>query len=341
MAYPIIWPQSTTLYQTDANQGQKAGFLNPFLDALDGSYCTYSAFGETGNDPVNDPVYPDPSGSGFQGKLQCGIYKPANVISVSYGETEDQLPPSYQQRQCNEFMKLGLQGVSVLFASGDSGVAGRDSTSSNICLGPNNKIFNPGYPVNCPFITTVGATVLPAGTSTNGSETAVVRFGSGGGFSNIYPQPDYQKAALATYFANHDPGYKSYNGNASFGANGGIYNRIGRAYPDVAASGDNGAIFVAGKSSLIGGTSMSSPIFGAILNRINEERIAAGKSTVGFVNPTLYANPSVLNDVTAGDNSAGGACGTKGFAAVTGWDPVTGLGTPNYPKMLALFLGLK
>jgi tripeptidyl-peptidase I len=40
----------------------------------------------------------------------------------------------------------------------------------------------------------------------------------------------------------------------------------------------------------------------SVLNLINENRLAAGKSTVGFVNPALYANPGVLNDVTTGSN---------------------------------------
>lgn len=47
------------------------------------------------------------------------------------------------------------------------------------------------------------------------------------------------------------------------------------------------AIFNAGEAVLIGGTSASAPTFSAILTRINEERLQAGKSTVGFVNPIL------------------------------------------------------
>jgi tripeptidyl-peptidase-1 len=73
------------------------------------------------------------------------------------------------------------------------------------------------------------------------------------------------------------------------------------------------------------------------MRQINEERLAGGKSTVGFVNPVLYANPNVLNDITKGSNPG---CGTDGFSAVDGWDPATGLGTPNYPKMLKLFMSL-
>lgn len=73
-----------------------------------------------------------------------------------------------------------------------------------------------------------------------------------------------------------------------------------QGYPDFAAVGDNVLIYNKGAPTLIGGTSASSPVFASILTRINEERIAAGKSTVGFVNPTLYAHPEVLHDITVG-----------------------------------------
>ena len=171
---------------------------------------------------------------------------------------------------------------------------------------------------------------------------AVTRFPSGGGFSNIYTRPSYQDDAVNGYFTSSDPPYPYYN---TSGTNnppesttaGGIYNRGGRGYPDFAAIGDNVVIVNNGEPVLIGGTSASAPTFAAILNRINEERIAVGKSTVGFVNPTLYANPQVLHDITVGNNSG---CGTAGFFAASGWDPVTGLGTPNYAAMLDLYLGL-
>ncbi|KAF2152152.1 putative alkaline serine protease AorO [Myriangium duriaei CBS 260.36] len=345
ISYPIIYPQNSILYQVDdafyaAGLEGGGGFLNTFLDAIDGSYCTYSAFGETGNSPI-DPVYPNPNPLGYQGKLQCGVYKPTNVISISYGEQEDDLPTNYQQRQCNEFMKLGMQGVSVLVASGDSGVAARGTDDGNAdgCLGK-GQIFNPDFPASCPYLTAVGATYLPPGASANGDqEVAVTRFPSGGGFSNIYDQPSYQASSVQSYFANHNPPYPYYSStnNNSFGANGGIYNRNGRGYPDVAAIGDNVVVIVNAVPELIGGTSASAPTFAAILNRINEERIAIGKKSVGFVNPTLYANPQVLHDITVGNNSG---CGTAGFYAATGWDPVTGLGTPNYPAMLKLFMSL-
>ena len=89
------------------------------------SYCTFAAYNETGNDPKLDQAYPDQRTGGWQGKLMCGTYKPTNVISLSYGGQESDLPIAYQRRQCLEYMKLGLQGVSFLFASGDSGVSSK------------------------------------------------------------------------------------------------------------------------------------------------------------------------------------------------------------------------
>lgn len=186
-----------------------------------------------------------------------------------------------------------MQGVSVVLASGDSGVAGRagdDNTDG--CLGT-GQIFSPDFPATCPYITTVGATFLPPHANVNtDAEVAVTRFGSGGGFSNIYPIPSYQSEAVKTYLTKHTPPYKAYSGNnnENIGAGGGIYNNIGRGYPDVSAVGDNILIFNQGMSTLIGGTSAAAPVFASILNRINEERIAAGKSTVGFVNPILVSH---------------------------------------------------
>jgi tripeptidyl-peptidase-1 len=116
-----------------------------------------------------------------------------------------------------------------------------------------------------------------------------------------------------------------------------LYNRLGRGYPDVSANGDNIATFIQGNFTLEGGTSASTPIFASIINRINEERLAVGKNTVGFVNPVLYSNPHLLNDITNGTNPG---CGTEGFRAVRGWDPVSGLGTPNFGRMLELWMDL-
>ncbi|MCJ1287426.1 hypothetical protein MMC26_006777 [Xylographa opegraphella] len=398
MAYSLIYPQTVTLYQTDdqiyePEEVATTNLFNTFLDALDGSYCNYTAFGETGDDPAIDPVcgflsnlssfgrtmksgevvgigyitfaekfrpqfyisqaneisqiYPDPAPGGYKGQRQCGVYKPTNVISASYGQAEADLPIKYSKRQCNEFMKLGLQGHSILVASGDYGVSSfPGDKEANGCLGPDGLIFSPQYPSNCPYITSVGATMLYAHQTVYTPESVMhvnlsgtaQNFTTAGGFSNYYGQPAYQKAAVAKYFAEANLSYPYYSEfSVNVNKTKGIYNRIGRGYPDVAA---NGAMFRAqtgGTDFHFYGSSLASPLFASVLTLINEERFKAGKGPVGFVNPTLYKNPEVLNDITNGTNVG---CGTQGFHTARGWDPATGLGTPNYPDMLQLFMSL-
>eukprot|EP00439_Symbiodinium_sp_Y106_P033417 s6347_g4.t1 len=87
-----------------------------------------------------------------------------------------------------------------------------------------------------------------------------------------------------------------------------------------------------------------SPIFAAIISHLNVERLARGMPPMGFINPWLYQNSDVFNDVTEGANNIGrtndyGPQEKYGYSAAEGWDPVTGLGTPNYPKMLQRAIG--
>lgn len=163
-------------------------------------------------------------------------------------------------------------------------------------------------------MTSVGATQL-SGTS---SETAASF--SSGGFSNYFGTPDYQSSAVSSYLS-------------SIGStNSGKFNTSGRAYPDVSAIGTNLEIVVDGQLEGVDGTSCSSPIFAAVISLINDGLISAGKSPLGFLNPFLYANPGAFNDVTSGSNPG---CNTNGFKASSGWDPVTGLGTPNFSALKA------
>ena len=126
--------------------------------------------------------------------------------------------------------------------------SGTPSHNLNICFVPYTglTISSPGFPATCPYITTVGATYLPSGAvAGKDPEVAVTRFGSGGGFSNIYPIPSYQSSAVNSYLTNSPPSYPSYSGNnnQNIGANGGIWNTAGRGYPDVSAVGDNIVIY--------------------------------------------------------------------------------------------------
>ena len=160
------------------------------------------------------------------------------MISASYGEAEADLPLNYTKRQCNEFMKLGLQGHSILFAAGDYGVASFSGDGdANGCQGPENTIFNPQYPGNCPYITSVGGTMLYGDQTVFDRESVMdvdlggtaANFSSSGGFSNYFPQPAYQQAAVAKYFEISDPPYPYYSEfSVDFNTTQGRYNRIGR-----------------------------------------------------------------------------------------------------------------
>lgn len=116
------------------------------------------------------------------------------------------------------------------------------------------------------------------------------------------------------------------------------YNATGRGFPDVSAQGTSYVVINNGQTyPAVAGTSAASPTFGGIVGLINDARIAAGKSPMGFLNPFIYENPSIFNDVTSGNNPG---CGTTGFYAASGWDPITGNGTPNYAKMVEAALAL-
>ncbi|KAH9474907.1 Aorsin [Psilocybe cubensis] len=317
--------QEVTLYQVgDIPLGAS---FNNLIDALDGTYCTF----EDGDDPTQDPIYPDDYPNGYQGPANCGTVKPANVISTSYGYNEADLSPFYAARQCAEYGKLGLMGVTVLFSSGDNGVAG----NSDLCLEDDGSqteegpIFNPSFPSSCPYVTSVGATQVNPGATVTERESACEEvIASGGGFSNYFAMPMYQKNALDNYFRDHRPTYS-----------GDIWNSTGnsRAYPDIAANGANYAVVVDGRYTRLFGTSAAAPVVGAILTMINDARITVGKKPIGFINPAIYSNSfsDAFNDITSGKNSG---CGTDGYSAVPGWDPVTGLGTPSFPKLVARWL---
>ena len=106
----------------------------------------------------------------------------------------------------------------------------------------------------------------------------------------------------------------------------------------MSAQGENIVIAWDARFGTVGGTSCASPIFASVIALLNDELAAAGMSPLGFLNPFLYSTgASALNDITSGNNPG---CDTDGFPAMPGWDPVTGLGTPNYSKLrIAVGLG--
>jgi len=235
-----------------------------------------------------------------------GESNPPHVLTTSYGQNENTISRSLATNLCNAYMSIGARGTSILFASGDGGVAGSQTSSCST--------FLPTFPSGCPFMTSVGATT--------GIAPEVAATFSSGGFSNYFAIPSYQAADVAAY--------KSAIGST----NSGRFNTTGRGFPDISAQGENVEIVSGGQTGTVAGTSCSSPIFASVVALLNDRLVAAGKSPLGFLNPFLYssAGRAALNDVTSGNNPG---CGTNGFSARAGWDPVTGLGTPNFAKLLS------
>ncbi|KAF8964246.1 subtilisin-like protein [Flammula alnicola] len=320
-------PQPITLLQTgDLVEG--AGFDN-WLDAVDKSFCTF----EGGDDPTQDGIYPDPLPGGFDGPESCGIIAPPHTVSVSYLQDESTVTPAFANRQCSEYAKLGLLGTTVFHSSGDNGVAG----NGGVCLNAQHEpvgegtVFNPGFPASCPFVTAVGATQVNPNSTVNDPEGACEQvIFSGGGFSNIFPLPSFQASAVKGFLKEHPPPFT----NGQFNNSGNA-----RGFPDLAANGANYVIGIDGEFELVFGTSASSPVVGSIITLVNDARLHVGKRPVGFLNPLLYSAKfkSAFNDITSGGNQG---CGTPGFTATKGWDPVTGVGTPNLTKLIPLALSL-
>jgi tripeptidyl-peptidase I len=217
-----------------------------------------------------------------------------NTLSISYGDDEATVPDSYATSVCTQFSQLGARGVSVLVASGDSGVG-------DTCTTNGAKRFQTSFPASCPFVTTVG------GTTGNTPESAWTD--GGGGFSDLFAQPSYQTAAVNTWTTT-DTAHTSYSQ---------YFNASGRGYPDVAAQATNFIIVVDGESEGVDGTSCATPTFAGVVQLLNSARVASGKSGLGFLNPWLYSDASsALTDITNGKNTGcSGVISGAGFNAVT------------------------
>ncbi|KAH9945133.1 subtilisin-like protein [Epithele typhae] len=290
--------------------------IDEFLAALDAEFCN------------SKPI----AGEGLS---SCGDIPTYNVVSISYHLNPDIQDPTISptiQRQCTEIGKLTLTGMTFVVSSGDGGV-GYSQAEECLVNGTLTAFAESGsfvgqFPASCPFVTAVGATQVGTNNSVEDPESATFAFPSGAGFSNNFAMPSFQADLVNTYITDFAPAYGP-----------DVFNRSGRAYPDVSANGFPTIIIESGRTVKTGGTSASAPIFASFVAAVNDARIAAGKSAVGWINPALYSTAfnDAFNDITNGTNPG---CGTDGFPAAPGWDPITGRGTPNFPNMLSAFLAL-
>lgn len=236
-----------------------------------------------------------------------------NIFSQSYAASEYTLNTPEGHALVNTYTKFyqqiaTQQGITVLSSSGDNGTV----DFSDLKATKLTKSRTVNYPASDPWVTSIGGTTEPA-TSSNQPETAWPH--SGGGVSTFFKQPDYQ-AKLPTSVQSLLQG--------------------ARGLPDVSANADpesGMAFYVHGQWTTAGGTSASAPLWAGMMAIANQ---MAGHP-LGFINPALYKlgeSPeyaSYFHDITIGDNST---ATVKGFKATTGWDAVTGWGTPNAEKLL-------
>jgi subtilase family serine protease len=216
----------------------------------------------------------------------------------------------------NIFRQYALQGQSMFQASGDSGayVGGVDT------------------PADDPNVTVVGGTELtttgPAGTwvsesTWNWANTGAGANGSGGGISTSYPIPNYQKGIDMS----------SNQGSTTM-----------RNIPDVAMAGDNvWVVWNNGSKGTFAGTSVAAPLWAAFMALVNQQAVANGKATMGFLNPALYSigtgtnYTSCFHDIHSGNNE--NADSPSRFSAVPGYDLCTGWGTPAGQTLINALAG--
>ena len=247
---------------------------------------------------------------GFLDALTTAIHDTTNkpsVISISWGGPEN----TWTQQAMTAFdaacQDAATLGVTVCAAAGDNGATD----------GVQDGQFHVDFPASSPSILACGGTVLDAtGSQITDEETwndlATGGGATGGGVSQFFALPTWQQ-----------------NANVPAAPNG----SQGRGVPDVAGDADPNSgyqIVVDNQPGVVGGTSAVAPLWAGLIAVMNQQL----SHSVGFLNPLLYTSniEATFHDITAGDNG--------GYQAGPGWDPCTGLGTPDGAALLAALSGV-
>jgi len=264
-----------------------------------------------------------------------------------------------------QFMKFGATGRTFVVCSQDEGAPGE---TNDDCSLDSSLALYPEYPATSRYVLTVGASAIsgsgnnifqsleesksapqssspvpnlrPVCTQYNCSRGSLSEvpsmlanaiFTTGGGFSQVDAMPAFQQTAVNAYLKSGialPPSTK--------------FNATGRAYPDISAMGQNVITVQNGAYAVTGGTSAATPIVAGVMTLLNNYLLNNGKQPLGFPNPLLYnmaATPGAncFNLIQSGDNKCTEEqCCKYGFMVPTNgaWNPVNGLGTPNYGNMI-------
>lgn len=240
-----------------------------------------------------------------------------NIISQSWGASEVTLKDQAGQAELQKWDMLfkqatTQQGITFFSSSGDNGATDFADLHASVLSPAATTSFSP----DDPWVTSVGGTSI---TTDGGNVQEQAWSKGGGGFSSFFPEPSYQQTLPLV-------------------VQGQLQHR--RGVPDVAGDADPNtglAFIVGGQWATAGGTSASAPLWAAI-GAIADQM--AGHP-LGFINPALYKIAASshytqdFRDITVGNNTVStSTVDVPGYAAVTGWDPITGLGAPIADKLL-------
>jgi kumamolisin len=213
------------------------------------------------------------------------------VCSISWGADEADWGAAAATDMEQAAIEAAAAGMVVFAASGDNDSSDGGSTPANVDV-----------PASCPHVIGCGGTVKTRSTEGVWNDTPgrANGDGTGGGYSTIFPMPQWQ-------------------------ISGGAPKGPGRMVPDVAADADPSTgyeIYYGGSSQVVGGTSAVAPLYSGLF--------AAFGTKLGFVGDALWGNEACFTDITVGDNGL--------YHASVGADPCTGLGAPDGEKLATLFV---
>jgi len=241
---------------------------------------------------------------GFLDAIKTAVHdklRKPSVISISWGGPEETWTAQSLRNYDAVFQEAAALGVTITVAAGDHGSSDVD---------PNDAKKRVDFPAASPFVLACGGTRLEAGGGRISSEVVWNNsdgWATGGGVSAAFPLPDWQKKTRVPPLGG----------------------KAGRGVPDVAGNADSTTgykVRVDGQDVVIGGTSAVAPLWAGLVALMNQ---GLGKP-VGYLNSQLYSDAAVratFRDITAGNNGA--------YSAGPGWDPCTGLGSPDGSALLA------
>jgi kumamolisin len=252
---------------------------------------------------------PNIGDKGFLDAISAAIHdkqRKPSVISISWGgpeiTTDKQGIAAYHEL----FAAAGALGITICVASGDHGTA-------NMRAADWDKKIHVEHPACDDLVLACGGTQIESGQDVVWNDGTPFDlhtqdgggWASGGGISEVFQVPPYQKKAKLPVSIKTG--------------------KTGRGVPDIAMSATNYFRRADNHEGPSKGTSAVAPLMAALVALLNQGK----KQRVGFLNPFLYANVAkgVVHDVTSGTNAIKNT--VKGYVAGPGWDACTGLGTPN------------